>query len=223
MAEISRLAYSLSKLGVHALARLFKASVHVHDAENIPDGVVIFVVNHFTRLETLILPYQFHKLTGKPVMSLAYHGLFTDALGPYLDSVGAVSTRDPNRDRIIIRSLLKGDNPWLIFPEGAMVKDKKVIESGKFLIYGATGARRPPHTGAAALALRAEFYRQRLHHLQQNDQDLLQQQLSLFIDRVNLYRSLGGTWAGTLAEPLTSTADGKENDNGPVIFGQQLF
>jgi esterase/lipase/1-acyl-sn-glycerol-3-phosphate acyltransferase len=180
MAEISRLALSLSKLGIQALARWFKASVHVCGAENIPDGVIIFVVNHFTRLETLILPYEFYRLTGKPIMSLAYHGLFTGALGTYLDNIGAVSTKDPNRDKIIIRSLLIGDNPWLIFPEGSMIKDKKIIESGKFLIYSTTGTRRPPHTGAAALALRTEFYRLRLQHLQATDVGLLNQQLEVF-------------------------------------------
>ena len=111
MAEISRLALSLSKLGIQALSRWFKASVRVYGAENVPDGVIIFAVNHFTRLETLILPYEFYRLTGKPIMSLAYHGLFTGALGTYLDNMGAVSTKDPNRDKIIIRSLLMGDNP----------------------------------------------------------------------------------------------------------------
>jgi esterase/lipase/1-acyl-sn-glycerol-3-phosphate acyltransferase len=180
MAEISRLALSLSKLGIQALARWFRASVHVHGAENVPDGVIVFAVNHFTRLETLILPYEFYRLTGKPIMSLAYHGLFTGALGTYLDNVGAVSTKDPNRDKIIIRSLLIGENPWLIFPEGSMIKDKKIIESGKFLIYSTTGTRRPPHTGAAALALRTEFYRLRLQHLQATDGDLLNQQLEVF-------------------------------------------
>jgi esterase/lipase/1-acyl-sn-glycerol-3-phosphate acyltransferase len=180
MAEISRLALSLSKLGIQALARWFRASVHVYGAENIPDGVIIFLVNHFTRLETLILPYEFYRLTGTPIMSLAYHGLFTGALGTYLDNIGAVSTKDPNRDKIIIRSLLIGNNPWLIFPEGSMIKDKKIIESGKFLIYSTTGTRRPPHTGAAALALRTEFYRLRLQHLQATDVDLLNQQLEVF-------------------------------------------
>jgi esterase/lipase/1-acyl-sn-glycerol-3-phosphate acyltransferase len=180
MAEISRLALSLSKLGIQALARWFKASVRVYRAENIPDGVIIFAVNHFTRLETLILPYEFYRLTGKPIMSLAYHGLFTGALGTYLDNIGAVSTKDPNRDKIIIRSLLIGRNPWLIFPEGSMIKDKKIIESGKFLIYSTMGTRRPPHTGAAALALRTEFYRRRLQHLHQASPNLLRQQLEVF-------------------------------------------
>ena len=180
MAEISRLAFSLSKLGIKALERLFKASVRVYGAENIPDGVSILAVNHFTRLETLILPYQIYRLTGRPVMSLAHHGLFTGPLGSYLDSVGAVSTKDSNRDKIVIRSLLMGDHPWLIFPEGSMIKDKKIFESGKFLIYSATGTRRPPHTGAAVLALRTEFYRRRLCHLRQTDPALLQQQLEVF-------------------------------------------
>jgi esterase/lipase/1-acyl-sn-glycerol-3-phosphate acyltransferase len=180
MAEFSRLAFSLSKLAIQALRRWSRASVHIHGAENIPDGVLIFAVNHFTRLETLILPYEFYKLTGKPIMSLAYHGLFTGALGKYLDNMGVVSTKDPNRDEIIIRSLLTGDNPWLIFPEGNMVKDKKIVEGGKFLIYSASGSKRPPHTGAAALALRTEFYRLRLQHLQATESDLLDQQLKIF-------------------------------------------
>ena len=180
MAEMSRLALSFSVLGVKALERFFRASVSISGTENIPDGIIVFAVNHFTRLETLILPYEFYRLTGKQVMSLAHHGLFTGALGTYLESVGAVSTKDPNRDKIVIRSLLKGDHSWLIFPEGSMIKDKKIIESGKFLIYSATGTRRPPHTGAAALALRTEFYRHRLRYLQRKDPTLLEQQLEVF-------------------------------------------
>ncbi|MFP3870543.1 MAG: 1-acyl-sn-glycerol-3-phosphate acyltransferase [Syntrophobacteria bacterium] len=180
MTRINGLIFSLSKLGIRAVGRLFKASIHVCGTENIPNGVTIFMVNHFTRLETLILAHEFYKITGRPVMSLAYHGLFTGALGTYLENVGAVSTKDPDRDKTIVCSLLTGDHSWLMFPEGAMIKDKKIIERGKFLIYSATGSRRPPHTGAAALALRAEFYRQRLRRLEQTDPPLLSQQLEVF-------------------------------------------
>ena len=69
-----------------AIKCLFKDSVRVHGQENIPDGIIIFVVNHFTRLETLVLPYQLFRLTGKPVMSLVHHKLFVGALGNYLSS-----------------------------------------------------------------------------------------------------------------------------------------
>lgn len=180
MARFNRFIFSLSKLGVSALERLFRATVHVHGRENIPDGVILFVVNHFTRLETLILPYELFKVTGRPLMSLADYRLFAGALGDYLVRMGVVSTRDPNRDQTIVRSLLIGDHPWLIFPEGSMIKDKKIVERGKFFIYSTTGSRRPPHTGAAVFALRTEFYRQRIHHLRNVSPALLAEQLRFF-------------------------------------------
>jgi len=180
MAQINRFIFSLSKFGIGCLERFFKASVQVHGQEQLPDGVIIFVVNHFTRLETLVLPYEFYRITGKPLMSLAHHGFFTGALGDYLERMGAVSTRDPNRDKVIIRSLLKGDHPWLIFPEGSMIKDKKVLERGRFAAASPTGLRRSLHTGAAVFALRTEFYRQRIHHLHAVAPDLLAEQLQCF-------------------------------------------
>jgi hypothetical protein len=73
--------------------------------------------------------------------------------------------------------LLKGDHPWLIFPEGGMIKDKKVMENGKLRITGKDGKRRLPHTGAAALALRTEFFRQRLRYLHRQNPSMAQQQL----------------------------------------------
>ena len=42
MAEISRLALSFSVLGVKALERFFRASVHISGTENIPDGIIVF-------------------------------------------------------------------------------------------------------------------------------------------------------------------------------------
>lgn len=180
MVEFNPFVFSLSKLAVSAIERLSRASVTVVGRENLPEGVLIFAVNHFTRLETILLPYEFYKLTGKPVMSLAYHGLFSGALGTYLERMGAVSTAHPKRDTVIIRSLLMGNHPWMIFPEGSMIKDKKIVERGKFLVYSATGSKRPPHTGAAVLALRTEFYRQRLRHLRNTDPALLNKQLEVF-------------------------------------------
>ena len=54
----------------------------------------------------------------------------------------------------------------IIFPEGQMIKDKKIIEKGKYLINTATG-RRPPHTGAARIALRSQFIREELRILRE--------------------------------------------------------
>ena len=143
---------------------LSKVNVNIHGRENIPDGSLIFVVNHFTRIETFLLPYHIYHLTHRPVWSLANPDMFSGAFGQLLEVVGAVSTRTPDRDRVIVKSLLTGEANWIIFPEGCMVKDKVFVEHARYAV-SCAGGRRPPHTGAATLALRTEFYRQRLRRL----------------------------------------------------------
>ncbi|MEI6305708.1 MAG: 1-acyl-sn-glycerol-3-phosphate acyltransferase, partial [Deltaproteobacteria bacterium] len=142
-----------------------KVRVRVHGRENIPkESSVIFVVNHFTRIETLLLPYHIYLLTRVPVWSMADSGLFTGTFGRMLETVGAISTSAPDRDRLIVKTLLTGEANWIIFPEGCMVKDKALVEAPhRFLPH--TEGRRPPHTGAATLALRTEFYRSRIRKL----------------------------------------------------------
>ena len=173
-------AYRTTGLAINVLSRLFRANIRIHGRENLPKGAIIFVVNHFTRVETLFLPYYFYHLAGKtPIWSLADYGLFKGSLGRFLDQVGAVSTRNPDRDRLIVKTLLTGEAAWIIFPEGRMVKNKKIVEKGRFVISYA-GAKHPPHTGAAVLALRTEFYRQRLKTLIQDLPDEANRLLTLF-------------------------------------------
>lgn len=162
---MNRFAYLTTGLAIKAVSGLSRANIHFHDARNIPRGSIIFTVNHFTRIETMILPSYIHELTdGVPVWSLADDALFKGSLKTYLDNVGAISTRDPDRDRLIAKTLLKGDAAWIIFPEGRMVKNKKIMHRGRFMILGESGKHRP-HTGAATLALRTEFYRRRMGKL----------------------------------------------------------
>lgn len=150
---------------VIALMEAFsKVNVNIHGQENIPAGSLIFVVNHFTRIETILLPYHIYHLTHRPVWSLANPDMFNGAFSQLLDAVGAVSTRDPHRDRVIVKTLLTGEANWIIFPEGCMVKDKLFVEQARYAV-SCAGGRRAPHTGAATLALRTEFYRQRLRGL----------------------------------------------------------
>ena len=161
-------AYRTTGLLIKTITELSKAKVKLYGIENIPSGSVIFVLNHFTRMETFLMPYVIFKLTQVPVWSLASYEFFNGAFGAYLDKVGAVSTRNPERDLLIVKTLLNGEANWIIFPEGRMVKNKKIIEKGRFMISYA-GGKRPPHTGAALLALRAEFYRQRIIRLLEKD------------------------------------------------------
>lgn len=184
-------AFKSTKWTLDVATRLIKANIRTHQPEPLrPDLSIIFVVNHFTRLETVLLPYILHKATAKEIWSLAAAELFKGRIGQYLLSMGTVSTQDPDRDRTIVCSLLSGEHPWIIFPEGGMIKDKKVVDhQGMFRVYS-SGTRRPPHTGAAVLALRAEFYRRRLALLKDDPQrqEDLQRTLEKFcvmsLDRV---------------------------------------
>jgi len=160
-----------------ALAESFsKLRVQVHGQENLPKGAVIFVVNHFTRIETLLLPYHIYNLTDIPVWSLADASFFDGPLSGFLDMLGAVSTRNPDRDRAIVKTLLTGEANWVIFPEGRMVKDKGAFRP-RFLL-PPRGER--PHSGAATLALRTEFYRRRIASLLQSAPEELERLLELF-------------------------------------------
>ncbi len=158
---MNKFAYLTTILAVKKLAQLSKLNIRLHGKKNIPHGSIIFVANHFTRIETLFLPRQIYQLTGVPIWSLADYSLFKGPLADIFDKLGVISTRDPNRDRLMVKSLLTGEAAWVVYPEGRMVKSKKIIDKGRYMIsYG--GGKHPPHTGSATLALRTEFYRQRL-------------------------------------------------------------
>ena len=158
---MNRFAYRTTGLAIKTIAGLTRARRNIHGADNIPHGATIFVVNHFTRIETFLLPYHLHRLTGRPVWALAAPELFVGKFGRYLEQLGAVSTQSPHRDRLMVKTLLTAEACWIVFPEGRMVKNKKIMEKGRYMISYA-GGKHPPHTGAATLALRTEFYRQRI-------------------------------------------------------------
>jgi esterase/lipase/1-acyl-sn-glycerol-3-phosphate acyltransferase len=173
-------AYRSTGFAIKAITGLSRANIRVHGQENIPAGTSIFVANHFTRLETVFLTEQIFQLTGKkPVWSLAAAELFDSSLGNFLDAMGAVSTKDPNRDKLIVKSLLTGEASWIFYPEGRMVKDKKIYDNGRYVV-GFAGGKHPPHTGAANLALRTEFYRQRLWRLSERYPDETARLLELY-------------------------------------------
>ena len=176
---MNRFAYRSTGFAIKTLSNLSKANIFLHAQENIPNGSIIFVINHFTRLETFLMPYQIFTLTKVPVWSLADYELFQGPFGNYLEKVGALSTKNPDRDRLIVKTLLTGEANWIIFPEGRMVKNKKIIEKGQFMISWA-GGKHPPHTGAGTLAIRTEFYRQRLRRLSEEKPDEANYLMDLF-------------------------------------------
>jgi esterase/lipase/1-acyl-sn-glycerol-3-phosphate acyltransferase len=134
------------------LENMFKDKVVISGTENIPLSPVLFTANHFTRAETLILPYFVHKHTGKLARSLADKKIFKGALGD-----------DPKRNEIIIGDLISGDNNWIIYPEGNMMKNKKVTLKGRKYQLHLADKVRDLFTGSAVMAIKAELLRQDLH------------------------------------------------------------
>ncbi len=162
---MNRFAFELSSYTLKTFSGFSKASIKIKGQEKIPEGAVIFCANHFTRMETIFLPYHIHAITQKQVWSLAARELFeVPVLEGFLKKLGTVSTNDPLRDDLILKTLLSGNVQWIVFPEGRMVKNKKLIHNNAFTLTDDEGVYRP-HTGAAVLALRCEFFRERLRRL----------------------------------------------------------
>ncbi len=65
---MNRFAYRTTGLAIKALENLSRANVRLHDVENVPDKNIIFVINHFTRLETLLMPTHLFKITQGQIM-----------------------------------------------------------------------------------------------------------------------------------------------------------
>lgn len=137
---------------INLIEKFTKSSVSAEGVEFLSAHPTLFVVNHFTRMETALLPQALYKFNGQMVHSLADSSLFVGSFGRVLESVGALPLNLPNRNEKIISELMRGTYNWVIYPEGGMVKNKKVFNKGR-LSMQMPNASRAPHTGAAMLAL----------------------------------------------------------------------
>ncbi len=166
-------AFHYTSMILNLLEKVLNPKFNVSGLKNIPDGPCLFVANHFTRFETFIIPYIIYKKTGRQVRCLGDSSLFKGGLGNYLKKVGAISTKDPKRNDIIISDLMSGDYDWMIYPEGAMIKSKEIYFKGSFISNTPSGMSRT-RTGATVLALKSELYRQDLIKAnKEKDEELL--------------------------------------------------
>ena len=134
--------------------------LRVTGTENLVDRPTLFVANHFTRIETFLIPYVIFHAAERQVRSLGTHSLFKGPFGRYFRALGAMSTRAPHRNRTIVSELITGVHDWVIYPEGGLIKNKKTIQRGRLRL-DHPDRHGPPHTGAAMLALKAEMAKRR--------------------------------------------------------------
>jgi esterase/lipase/1-acyl-sn-glycerol-3-phosphate acyltransferase len=150
--------YRATGVAITGALRLLRLDLRLSGLERLPQRPVLFVANHFTRFETFLLPYAIYRRFRRPVRTLATHDIFRGIFARYLDSVGVLSVRAARRNDTIIGDLVTGRADWIIYPEGGLIKNKKTVDHGR-LRHERLGRPRPPHTGAALMALKAELSR----------------------------------------------------------------
>lgn len=151
--------FQYTALALKVLEKLLGSKFSVEGIKNLPKQPILFVGNHFTRFETFVVPYIIYKHTGRQVRCLADSGLFHGGLGKFLNSVGAISTKNPDRDNIILKDLMHADYDWMIYPEGSMIKSKETKKESGFINY-TPGRVGPVRTGSAIMALKSQLYRE---------------------------------------------------------------
>jgi len=170
---MNRKSFRYASLAMNLLEKLLGTRFTISGIEKIPNQPVMFVANHFTRSETFFVPYIINKATGRHIRCLADSKIFSGIFGKFLTSVGTVSTKDPNRDNIIIEDLVSGAFDWMIYPEGSMIKSKEIKYDGLY-INNTPYRVGPVRTGASVLALKSELYRTEMVEAYQNkDQQTL--------------------------------------------------
>jgi len=149
--------YDASQFVFSLVEKAMANSITFSGEENLDKNFpTLFVANHFTRIETFLIPYVLYKKLNFKVRSLADHSIFMGVLGDYLNAVGTVSTKDELRNEKILGDLITGRVDWVIYPEGAMIKSKKVLLSeNTFQVEDKNGIH-DIYTGSAVLALKSE-------------------------------------------------------------------
>ncbi|MCF6309248.1 MAG: alpha/beta fold hydrolase [Sulfurimonas sp.] len=150
--------YQASQFVISMIERTMANNITYSGEKNLDKNFpILFVANHFTRIETFLVPYVLYNKFGFKVRSLADHYIFAGILGDYLSAVGTVSTKDELRNEKILGDLLTARENWLIYPEGSMIKSKKILLSeDTFEIEDKKGLRNI-FTGSAVLALQSEL------------------------------------------------------------------
>ena len=155
-----RFAFAISSLAIGLIRKLSGANITI-SGEKLPESPILFVANHFTRFETFVVPHMLYEKYDRPSRSLADDSVFVGVLGKFMLWVGTISNKTKNRDCIIVEDLLSGSADWVIYPEGYMVKNKKItFNKGEFCTHSPE-YEGPVHTGAAVMALKARILQER--------------------------------------------------------------
>lgn len=176
--DIDTKLYNRSVKLFNAVKNMLSVRLDLHADPQVLDGD-IFLFNHFSRFETFIPQFLIYEQTGAYSCSIASAEFFEEdnVLSRYLKHVGVFPHNHDRLFALLAGQILRG-RKVIIFPEGGMVKDRRVIDKrGHYSIYSrVTGNRRKLHTGPAVLAQGLETFKAAIRHAHsQNDVALLRQ------------------------------------------------
>ncbi|MDT8406130.1 MAG: alpha/beta fold hydrolase [Methylococcales bacterium] len=127
----------------------------------------IFLFNHFSRFETFIPQFLIFEKTGAFSCAIASGEFFHEEnlLANYLKHVGVFPHDHPRLFPMLAGQILRG-RKVIIFPEGGMVKDRRVIDrQGQYSIYSRIkGERRKQHTGPSVLGQGVDALKAAIRH-----------------------------------------------------------
>jgi esterase/lipase len=174
--DIDKTLYNRSVRVFSTVKKVLSVKMKLHADTQVQQGD-IFLFNHFSRFETFIPQFLIYEQTGAYGCAIASGEFFQqdNVLARYLEHVG-VFPHDHDRLFSLLTAQVFRGRKIVIFPEGSMIKDHRVIDDkGNYGIYSRmTGLRRKQHTGAAVLAQGVEAIKIIIRHAYHNkDHDQL--------------------------------------------------
>jgi esterase/lipase len=162
---ISESTYQRCVRGFSFLHKRLGLDITLHDPAGAVESGQIFLFNHFARFETIIPQYLIFRETGAYCRTLASQEFFagSESFAKFLIDIGGVPKDIDGILPFLAAEILAG-RKVVVFPEGGMVKDRRVVDAaGEFSIFSPSAKRhRKHHRGAAAIALMLEIFKKRI-------------------------------------------------------------
>ncbi len=159
--DIDTTLYNRSVKIFNTVKKVLSVKLKLHADTQVQQGD-IFLFNHFSRFETFIPQFLIFEQTGAYSCAIAAGEFFEEdtLLANYLKKVGVFPHDHDRLFPLLAAQVLRG-RKVIIFPEGGMVKDHRVMDTnGRYSIYSRlTGQRRKQHSGAAVLAQGIEIFK----------------------------------------------------------------
>ncbi len=187
--DINTKLYNRSVNVIHAVKNILGVKLKLHADPQVLEGD-IFLFNHFSRFETFIPQFLLYEKTGCYSCSIAAGEFFKEdnVLSRYLKHVGVYPHNHARLFPLLAGQILRG-RKVIIFPEGGMVKDRRVVDKqGRYSIFSRiSGKRRQQHTGAAVLGQGVEAIKAAIRYAHQHNhsQQLLHWKELLQFDHID--------------------------------------